>query len=86
MNPIKSHTDLQVYQSSMSFVVEIYRLTQLFSIDEKFGLTSQLRRAAISIPSNIAEGAARQSKKEFVSIFVHKFGICCGSGNPVGNS
>ncbi len=66
MTPIKSHNDLKVYQTSISLVTEIYVLTKLFPSDEKFGLTSQLKRAVISIPSNIAEGAARQSKKEFI--------------------
>lgn len=49
----------------MDFVIEIYRLTNRFPKDEKFGLTSQLRGAAVSIPANIAEGAARRSLKEF---------------------
>lgn len=50
----------------MDFVVDVYEMTKVFPGDEKFGLTSQIRRAAVSIPSNIAEGAARNSDKEFV--------------------
>jgi len=63
---IKSHKDLIVYQESISMVVDIYKLTSLFPNEEKYVLMSQMRRAAISIPSNIAEGSARNSKKEFI--------------------
>ena len=62
---VRSHRDLLVWQRSVDYVVQIYRLTTSFPADERFGLTSQIRRAAVSIPSNIAEGAARRSKKEF---------------------
>lgn len=62
---MKSHQDLTVYQKSMDLVVDIYRRTKNFPAEEKFGITSQIRRSAVSIPSNIAEGAARQSKKDF---------------------
>ena len=50
----------------MDFVEEIYKLTKCFPDDEKFGLTSQIRRSVVSIPSNIAEGAARKNDKEFI--------------------
>ncbi len=62
---MKSHKDLTVYQTSIDLVVDAYRISRNFPDAEKFGLTSQVRRAAVSIPSNIAEGAARNSKKEF---------------------
>ena len=62
---MKSHNDLKVYQEAMNLVIEIYKITNNFPESEKFGLTSQLRRSAVSIPSNISEGAARESKKEF---------------------
>ncbi|HLW39666.1 MAG TPA: four helix bundle protein [Brumimicrobium sp.] len=58
--------ELKVWQKSMDLVVDIYTVTTNFPTDEKFGLTSQLRRCAVSIPSNIAEGAGRDSEKEFL--------------------
>jgi len=51
----------------MECVTDIYRITKTFPVGERFGLTDQLRRAAISIPSNIAEGSSRNTKKEFVN-------------------
>jgi four helix bundle protein len=65
-----SHKDLILWQKSMLLAVEIYRLTATLPRHESFGLTSQLRRASISVPSNIAEGSARKSTKEFVH-FLH---------------
>lgn len=65
-----THKDLDVWQLSMEFVVDVYKLTQSFPNEEKFGLVSQIRRAAISIPSNIAEGAGRKSNKENIQ-FLH---------------
>jgi four helix bundle protein len=59
-----NHKELQVWQLSMDFVVELYKLTDSFPESEKFGLVSQLRRAAVSVPSNVAEGAARKGNKE----------------------
>ena len=61
-----SHKDLQVYQESLLLVKDIYLLVALFPKDELFGLTSQMKRCAISIPSNIAEGAGRKGSAEFV--------------------
>lgn len=63
---MKTHKDLLVWQKAIDFVTEIYKFTSDFPNHEMYGLTSQLRRASISIPSNIAEGAARNSDKEFV--------------------
>jgi len=68
MSPaIQSFRDLVVWQKAMSLATEIYRVTGLLPKEELFSLTSQLRRAAISIPSNIAEGQARNSPKEFLN-------------------
>ena len=62
----KSHHDLDLWKKSIDLVTEIYDATKLLPNDEKFSLTNQLQRAAISVPSNIAEGAARHSDKEFL--------------------
>lgn len=63
---IKTHKNLDAWKLSVDLVTEIYFLTGNFPKNEIFGLTNQLRRASISIPSNIAEGAARNSQKEFI--------------------
>lgn len=62
---IQSYRDLIVWQKAMPWVTDIYKLTDGFPKQENFGLTNQLRRAAVSVPSNIAEGQARQSTNEF---------------------
>ena len=62
--------ELIVWQKSRSLVKDVYKLTQKFPTDEKFGLTQQIRRAAVSIPSNIAEGSGRGTNKDF-SRFIH---------------
>lgn len=59
------HRDLVAWQKAMQLVKEIYRATESFPRHELYGLANQLRRAAVSIPSNLAEGAARNSRKEF---------------------
>ncbi len=58
--------NIVVWQLSIQFVEQIYSLTSKFPNEEKYGLTSQIRRSSISIPSNIAEGSSRNSQKEFV--------------------
>lgn len=62
----KPHRKLKVWQASMDFVIEIYNELQRFPAHEKFGLIGQLQRAAVSIPSNIAEGAARKNTRELL--------------------
>ena len=61
----KPHKKLDLWQAAINGTVMFYKLTTKFPEDEKFGLVSQMRRAAVSIPCNIAEGAARQGKREF---------------------
>ncbi|MDP1622763.1 MAG: four helix bundle protein [Bacteroidales bacterium] len=63
---MKTHKDLNAWKNSIDLVIEIYRLTKAIPKEELFCLTVQLRRAAISVPSNISEGAARNQKKEFI--------------------
>ena len=57
--------DLRVWQKSIDLTAEIYTALSTFPVDEKFGLISQMKRAAVSVPSNIAEGSGRNSNKEF---------------------
>ena len=64
---MKDHKELDVWQKSMDFVQVVYELTGAFPKEEVYGLTSQLRRSAVSIPSNIAEGAARNTDKGFLN-------------------
>ena len=71
---MNSHKSLLVWQQSMSFAEKIYKLTQNFPDTERYGLVSQLRRAAVSIPSNIAEGFGRKGSKEFVQFLRVAFG------------
>lgn len=66
----KPHKKLKVWQLAMEIVTAIYKLTASFPVEEKFSLVSQMRRCAISIASNIAEGAARNTRKEFIN-FLH---------------
>src|SRR6266446_9707604 len=72
---VKRYTDLVAWQKAMDLVEQVYKLTKSFPREELYGLTSQLRRAAISIPSNIAEGHCRNGSREFV----HHLSIALGS-------
>jgi four helix bundle protein len=67
---IKGHKDLDVWKKSVDLVENIYKVTSAFPREEIYGLSSQMRRAAVSIPSNIAEGAGRRGSKEFIQ-FLH---------------
>jgi four helix bundle protein len=76
---LKSHEDLDVWQLAMTLVEDVYRGTRSFPREEAFGLTTQIRRAAVSIPSNIAEGAARNGNKEFL----HFLSVAAGSASEL---
>src|SRR5690349_13279580 len=76
---MRPHEKLEVWNRAVEFVVTVYKATTEFPKDERFGLTSQIRRAAVSIPANIAEGAARQSSKEFA----HFLSIAQGSASEL---
>ena len=71
---MNSHKDLKVWQKSMEFVVVIYTMTKDFPKEEQFGIVSQMRRAAISIPSNIAEGYGRVYGKETIKFLSNALG------------
>ena len=72
---IKSYRDLEVWQKAMDLVVMCYQMTKKFPKNEIYGLASQLQRAAVSVPANIAEGRQRQHSKEFLQ----HLSIACGS-------
>jgi len=73
---IKDYKDLRIWQQAMDIVVEVYRLTKTFPKEEIYGLISQMRRAAISIVSNIAEGFARHSNREYRQFLYISLGLC----------
>ncbi len=70
----ESYRDLIAWQKAMKFVVEVYQATQGLPREERYGLTNQLRRAAVSVPSNIAEGQAHFSPREFHHFLSHARG------------
>lgn len=74
MSKIKTHKDLDVWKEAMTLAREVYKLTKSFPKEEMYGLVPQMRRAAVSIPSNIAEGAARNSDKEFIQFLYVSLG------------
>lgn len=71
---IKSFRDLRVWQSAQELCLNIYKVSADFPKQEQFGLTSQIRRAAVSVPSNIAEGFGRRSPKEKEQFYRHSLG------------
>jgi four helix bundle protein len=71
---VRTYRDLVVWRKAISLVTEIYRCTQLFPRQETYGLISQLRRAAVSVPSNIAEGHARLTTGEYRQFLGHALG------------
>ena len=73
---IKSYKDLNIWKRSIGIVEDIYKVTKNFPKEEIYGLTSQLRRSAVSIPSNIAEGFARFSNKEYRQFLFISLGSC----------
>jgi four helix bundle protein len=80
MSVVLSFRDLEVWQAGMQLLVSVYRATNSFPSAERFGLTSQVRRAAVSIPSNIAEGHARRSDGSYL----HHIKIALGSQAELG--
>ncbi len=76
---IQSYKDLIAWQKAMELVVAIYELTELFPKSETYGLTAQMRRCAVSIPSNIAEGRRRGTRKDYRQFLL----IAYGSGSEL---
>jgi len=73
-NTTRSYKDLVVWQKGIALAKLVYQLTKNFPSEEKFGLVAQMRRAAVSIPSNIAEGQARHTTGEFIQFISHAEG------------
>jgi len=76
---MKSHKDLDAWKKSIDLVAEIYEVSKCLPKEEVFGLQGQIRRAAVSIPANISEGASRNTKKEFIQFLY----IAMGSASEV---
>ena len=71
---VRNYKDLIVWQKAMDLVFDVYRVTAAFPREEVYGLTNQLRRSAVSVPSNIAEGHGRATKGEFIQFLCHSRG------------
>ena len=74
---LKSYKDLKVWQKSYELCLAIYQITGTFPNDEKYGLTSQARRSAVSVPSNIAEGYGRRTTADYVRMLYIAYGSLC---------
>ncbi len=74
---IKSYRDLDVWKKSVLLVTEIYKITANFPKEEIYGLTSQIKRSAVSVPSNIAEGRGKRSTREFIRFLNIAYGSLC---------
>ena len=81
----KPHRKLKVWEAGVDFFVELYREPENFPRQEQFGLMAQLRRAAVSIPSNIAEGAARRNTKELIQFLYIARGSLSEIRHSIGN-
>jgi four helix bundle protein len=77
LNDMHNYKELNVWKRSIKLAVKVYKLSQKFPSDERFGLTSQIRRCAVSVPSNIAEGAGRRTNGEFVNFLGISHGSIC---------
>ena len=74
---LKNYKDLKVWKKSYKLSLEIYRMTAKFPTEEKYGLTSQIRRSVVSIPSNIAEGYGRKTTLDYVRMLYISYGSVC---------
>ena len=74
---LKNYRELKVWQKSYQLCLEIYKITAKFPKDEKFGLTSQIRRAVVSVPSNVAEGYGRKTTADYIESLYIAYGSNC---------
>ena len=74
---LKTYRDLKVWQKSYELCLKIYRITGKFPKEEKYGLTSQLRRSPVSVPSNIAEGYGRKTTADYIRMLYIAYGSIC---------
>jgi four helix bundle protein len=74
---LRNYKELKVWQKSYQLCLEVYKITRGFPSEEKYGLTSQIRRAAVSVPSNIAEGYGRKTTREYVRSLYLAYGSNC---------
>ena len=74
---LKSYKELKVWQKAYNLCIEIYKITRTFPKEELYGLTSQIRRAAVSVPSNIAEGYGRKTTPEYLRSLYIAYGSSC---------
>jgi four helix bundle protein len=74
---LKNYKDLKVWQKSYELCLEIYRITAKFPKEERYGLTSQIRRSVVSIPSNIAEGYGRKTTTDYIRMLYISYGSVC---------
>lgn len=72
-----NYKELNVWKRAIKFTVQVYKISRSFPADERFGLTSQIRRSAVSVPSNIAEGAGRRTNGEFENFLGIAHGSIC---------
>ena len=74
---LKNYKELNVWQKSFELCIEIYRITAKFPNEERYGLTSQIRRSVVSIPSNIAEGYGRKTTVDYIRMLYISYGSVC---------
>jgi four helix bundle protein len=74
---LKNYKELKVWQKAYRLCLEVYRITKTFPKEERYGLTSQIRRAAVSVPSNIAEGYGRRTAGEYIQALYIAYGSNC---------
>ncbi|MEE8382014.1 MAG: four helix bundle protein [Thermodesulfobacteriota bacterium] len=74
---LKNYKELKVWQRSYQLCIDIYKITKSFPQEEKYGLTSQMRRSALSVPSNIAEGYGRKTTPEYIQALYIAYGSHC---------